>query len=115
MARDVYAYKCQKCGELHYPYRMRCKGCGDNDWEEFDPVPLPKEGKLLTFTRVYNLPGDFEVATLGLGIVELVNGMRMTAQIEIEEPRIGMDVVGSVEVVRRDLYDAYHGMVFREA
>jgi uncharacterized OB-fold protein len=115
MAKDVYAYRCRKCGELHYPFRMRCKGCGDNEWEEFDPVPLPKKGKLLTFTRVHNLPADFEVATLGLGIIELENGIRMTGQIDIDEPAFGMDVIGSVEVVRTDEYNAYHGMVFRQA
>ena len=53
---------------------------------EFDTVPLPKKGKLLTFTTVYNLPPDFNVAKLGLGIVELENGMRITGQLKIAEP-----------------------------
>ena len=86
MALEIYAYKCKKCGQLHYPYRMVCKKCGKNDVFEFDTVPLPRKGKLLTFTTVYNLPPDFNVAKLGLGIVELENGMRITGQIKIAEP-----------------------------
>ena len=61
MQRDIYAYQCRQCGHLHYPFRMVCKGCRQNDFFEFDIVPLPKKGKLLTFTTVYNLPAEFEV------------------------------------------------------
>ena len=28
MALEIYAYKCKKCGQLHYPFRMVCKKCG---------------------------------------------------------------------------------------
>jgi uncharacterized OB-fold protein len=100
---------------MHYPFRMVCKGCKQNDFFEFDTVPLPKTGKLLTFTTVYNLPAQYEVATLGLGIVELENGMRMLGQIEIDDPQIGMAVKGSVKVVRAETYDNYYGMVFTAA
>ena len=115
MAREIYAYKCRLCGTMHYPFRMVCKGCKQNDFFEFDTVPLPKTGKLLTFTTVYNLPAQYEVATLGLGIVELENGMRMLGQIEIDDPQIGMAVKGSVQVVREETYDNYYGMVFTAA
>jgi len=115
MERDLYAYKCRKCGTLHYPFRMVCKECGENDFFEFDTVPLPRKGKLLTFTFVHALPADFETARLGLGIVELENGIRLTGQIEIEDPKIGMAVKGRVEVVRREMYDARYGMIFRAA
>lgn len=115
MAREIYAYKCRRCGTLHYPMRMVCKGCKQNDFFEFDTEPLPKTGKLLTFTTVYNLPAQYEVATLGLGIVELDNGLRMLGQIEIDAPAIGMEVKGSVRVVRQETYDSYYGMVFTAA
>ncbi|MEA2011135.1 MAG: hypothetical protein U9N78_10565, partial [Actinomycetota bacterium] len=71
MAREIYAYKCRLCDTMHYPFRMVCKNCKQNDFFEFDTVPLPRDGKLLTFTKVYNLPPQYEVPTLGLGIVEL--------------------------------------------
>lgn len=115
MQREVYAYRCRRCGTLHYPFRMVCKGCRQNDFFEFDPVPLPKAGKLLTFTRVHNLPGQYDVPSLTLGIVELENGLRMLGQLDIDEPALGMEVTGDVEVVRSETYDDYHGMVFRAA
>ena len=115
MARQIYAYRCRLCDTMHYPFRMVCSGCKQNDYFEFDTVPLPKTGTLLTFTRVYNLPAQYEVATLGLGIVELENGMRMLGQLEIDDPTIGMAVQGSVEVVREEPYDNFYGMVFRAA
>ncbi len=115
MAREVYAYRCQRCGTLHYPFRMVCKNCKENGFFEFDVEPLPKNGKLLTYTTVHTLPAQYDVATLGLGIVELENGMRMLGQLEIDEPALGMEVVGEVAVVRQEPYDDYYGMVFRAA
>lgn len=115
MAREIYAYRCRLCDTMHYPFKMVCSGCKQNDFFEFDTVPLPKAGRLLTFTTVYNLPAQYEVATLGLGIVELENGMRMLGQLEIDEPVMGMPVQGTVEIVREEPYDNYYGMVFRAA
>jgi len=115
MAREIYAYRCRLCDTMHYPFRMVCSGCKQNDFFEFDTVPLPKAGKLLTFTKVYNLPAQYEVATLGLGIVELENGMRMLGQLDIDEPAIGMPVQGTVEIVREEPYENFYGMVFRAA
>jgi uncharacterized OB-fold protein len=114
MAREIYAYRCRRCGHVHYPYRMVCKSCGENEHNEFDPVPLPKEGTLLTFTELHNLPSDYEVPRLKLGIVELDGGIRITGQLDVTEPRIGMRVKGTVEVVRTESYDSRYGMVFRE-
>jgi scaffold protein (connect acetoacetyl-CoA thiolase and HMG-CoA synthase) len=115
MSLEIYAYQCKKCGQLHYPYRMVCKQCGKNEHDEFDPVPLPKKGKLLTFTNVYSLPADFSVAKLGLGIVELENGIRMMGQLSIPKPQIGMAVSGKVEVVREGDYSKNYGIVFYPA
>ncbi|HRY30738.1 MAG TPA: OB-fold domain-containing protein [Elusimicrobiota bacterium] len=109
---DIYAYKCRKCGHVNYPYRLVCKKCRGNEHEEFDPVPLPKKGRLLTFTRLHTLPADFLVATLSLGIVELENGVRITGQLNIPEPAIGMKVKGEVEPVRTDEFRKHYGMVF---
>ena len=52
---------------------------------------------------------------LGLGIVELDNGARVTGQIDIDEPELGMAVEGSVEVVRHEQYTDYWGLVFHAA
>jgi len=107
---EIYGYQCAKCGRVNYPNRTLCRQCRHND---FKPVPLPRDGKLLTFTRLSTLPGDFDVPEITLGIVELSNGVRMTAQLDIPKPKSGMAVQGEVKVVRKDEYNQYHGMVFR--
>ena len=115
MELNIFAYKCRKCGTLHYPYKTTCKKCGDNDHFEFDIVPLPKKGKLMTYTILYNPPSDYEVKTLALGIVVLEDGNRITGQLNIAEPKIGMKVDGKIEVVRKDEYKKHLGMVFYKA
>ena len=114
MENNIYAYKCKRCGHVHYPYRTICKKCGQNAHNEFDIVPLAKKGKLITFTHLYTLPADYEIVKLTLGIVELDDGMRITGQLKMEEPKIGMKVKGEVEVVRKDEYNKYLGMVFHK-
>jgi uncharacterized OB-fold protein len=115
MEMNIYAYKCKRCGHVQYPYRTICRKCHDNDHNEFDIVPLPKAGKLLTFTHLYNPPADFELVFLSLGIVALEDGNKITGQIKIRNPKVGMSVVGKVEKVRQDGYTTNYGMVFYEA
>jgi len=112
MELNIYAYKCQKCGHVQYPYRTLCRQCGENDHAEFDPVPMAKKGKLVTYTHLYTLPADYETVTLSLGIVELEDGNKITGQLNIKDPKIGMKVTGEVKVVRKDLYNKHYGMVF---
>ncbi|HUN65194.1 MAG TPA: OB-fold domain-containing protein [Bacteroidota bacterium] len=115
MEMNIYGYKCRRCGQIHYPYKTICKKCGENDHNEFDIVPLPKKGTLLTYTTLYNPPSDYEVVTLVLGIVELEGGHRITGQLKIREPKIGMKVRAGVEQVRSDEYRKHYGMVFYAA
>lgn len=109
MQLDILGYRCKKCSYINYPNRTLCRKCGH---DAFEPVPLPKKGKLLTYSRLFTLPGDFEVADITLGIVELENGVRMTGRIKIGNPKMGMPVVGKVEVVRQADYEKRRGMVF---
>ncbi len=115
MHRRILGYRCRACGTLHYPFRMRCRSCGNLEFFEFDPEPLPTSGTLVTFTHVHNLPAQYAVARLGLGVVELAEGVRVVGQLEIEEPVLGMEVEGRVGVVRREIYDDYWGFIFRAA
>lgn len=114
MEKNIYAYKCKRCGHVQYPYRTICSNCGENDHNEFDIVPMAKQGKLVTFTHLYTLPADFETVKLTLGIVELDDGNKITGQLNIEKPKIGMKVKGDVHVVRQELYEKRLGMVFSE-
>lgn len=113
MDRNVYAYRCTRCGTLHYPFRMRCRNCGELEPFSFAPEPLPRRGTLLTFTFVHNLPAEFEMARLGLGIVEMADDVRVTGQIEIRDPVIGMEVEAEVGVVRHQRYEDFYGLIFR--
>jgi uncharacterized OB-fold protein len=115
MEMNIYAYKCKRCGYVQYPYRTICRKCGENDHNEFDPVPMAKKGKLLTYTHLYTLPADYETVKLTFGIVELEDGNRITGQLNIKEPEIGMSLEGKIQVVRKDLYDKWLGMVFYKA
>lgn len=115
MEKNIYAYKCKRCGHLHYPYRTICKNCGENDHNEFDIVPMAKTGKLITYTHLYTLPADYETVRLTLGIVQLDDGLKITGQLKMEDPKIGMKVKGEVAVVRKDEYDNHLGMIFSEA
>jgi hypothetical protein len=112
MTKAILGYKCKKCGALHYPYRMVCKACKSLEHDNFEAVPLPNKGSLVTFTELYTLPGDFNVSTIGLGIVKLENGLAVTGQIKIDQPKIGMKVTGRVEPVRQSDYSESFGMVF---
>ena len=119
MRKPILGYKCKKCGHVMYPYRSRCAACHETVFEGndivFDTVPLPQDGELLTYTDVYALPPEFDVVKLTLGIVQLEGGQRMTGQLRIAAPTIGMKVHGEVEVVRKDEYTKHYGMVFYEA
>jgi uncharacterized OB-fold protein len=112
MKEQILGYKCSKCKTVHYPNRAICRKCGN---DKFEIEPLPEKGKLLTFTHLYNPAGDFEVPVLDLGIVELSNGCRITGQMKIENPKIGMKVIGKIEKVRQSGYTSYKGMVFYKA
>ena len=112
MNMNIIAFKCKKCGNEHYPFRTLCPKCHHNDFTTF---PMPRNGKLLTYTHLHTLPSDYEVSSITLGIVELENGLRMTGQLEIEKPKIGMKVKGTVGVVRQDDFNKSYGMIFHKA
>ncbi|MFH1729530.1 MAG: OB-fold domain-containing protein [Pseudomonadota bacterium] len=115
MSLNVYAYKCTECGYLNYPYHMICKKCSKGMYDKFEQVPLPKNGKLVTFTKTFALPADFEVEALSLGIVELENGVKVLGQLDIDEPKMGMKVKGEVKTVREDEFKSNQGFVFYKA
>jgi uncharacterized OB-fold protein len=112
MQMHILGFKCRKCGHVHYPFRWRCRKCLCVD---FDTVPLPDTGTLVTYTTVHALPGDFEVPRLTLGIVQLDNGNRITGQVRIDNPSMGMKVRGEIEVVRKSGYQRHLGVVFYQA
>ena len=90
---QMYAYKCKKCGKLHHPRYIVCQN-PDCDGREFEKIPLEGHCKLLTWTRVFNLPEGYMCPWLNFGIVEFDNGVRATGQIGFDDGiESGMDTV----------------------
>ncbi len=78
----IVAYRCKKCGKLHYPFHDRCLACRHREFEQVKPQGM---AKLLTYTRIYNLPWGFDQRYLTIGVVEFENGVRAMGQIHVDE------------------------------
>lgn len=73
------AARCRACDKVSFPPRRICASCKA---AAFDPVTLPDEGTLVTWTVIRVAPKDFALqAPYVVGIVELEDGVRITAQI----------------------------------
>jgi uncharacterized OB-fold protein len=87
------AGKCKKCGEVFFPPRIVCAECKGR---EFDKINLSDEGKVVTYTVIRVAPTSFaDEAPYAVGIIELKDGVRITAQIvdcALDQIKIGMDV-----------------------
>jgi hypothetical protein len=87
------AGKCQNCGRTSFPPRLVCPQCKGT---KFETVVLGDEGTLLTFTVVRVASDKFSKETpYAVGVVELQDGVRVTAQIvdvDVDDLRIGQKV-----------------------
>lgn len=73
------AGKCTKCGFIAFPPRLVCPQCGNR---KFEKTKLADSGTILTFTIIRVPPHQFEdQAPYAVGIAELDDGVRLTAQI----------------------------------
>ena len=73
-------YRCKKCGQLDFPKMSPCPSC----WgEEFDVVPLNRQGKLYSFSD--NFIGQAGMKTpYSFGYIDLPENLRIFAQLEGE-------------------------------
>lgn len=87
------AYRCAKCGKVFFPKRLVCDNCGSR---EFALAEYSDRGKLITYTVIHTGPAGFRTQTPYIvGIIELENKVRLTAQlvdIEPENVKTGMNV-----------------------
>ena len=107
----ITAYRCKACGRLHYPFHDRCLDCKSRQFEKVKP-----EGKvkLVTFTRIYNLPWGFDQRYLTIGIVEFENGIKAMGQIDVTEEiqlKTGMTLLPSWGPVRQQYGEDVYGLV----
>jgi uncharacterized protein len=96
----IVAYKCVKCGKIHYPFHDRCMVCKGREFEKITPQGDPK---LLTFTQIFNLPWGYDVRFLVLGVAEFENGIKAMGQIKadsLDGLKLGMKMKASWEPVR---------------
>ena len=114
----MYAYRCKKCGKLHFPKYVVCQN-PDCDGREFEAEELGGKAKLLTWTRVYNLPEGYTAPWLNFGIVEFPNGVRATGQIGFDDIADGMTVNATVGVIRdfeikykESVHEPEYGFIF---
>jgi uncharacterized OB-fold protein len=108
----ITAYQCKQCGKIHYPYHDRCLSCRGR---EFVSIKPQGKVKLLTFTRIYNLPWGFDQRYLVLGIAEFENGVRAMGQIKADEDtplKTGMLMEPSWEPVRVQAGENVYGLKF---
>jgi uncharacterized OB-fold protein len=108
---ELVAYKCKKCGRVHYPFHDRCAECKNTEFEEIQPEG---NAKLLTFTQIFNLPWGFDQRFLIIGVGEFENGVKAMGQVKadsIDGLKLGMEMKPSWEVVRSQYGENTYGLM----
>jgi uncharacterized OB-fold protein len=90
--------KCKKCGKAYIAIRRVCPICGSR---ELDEIKLSGQGHVYSYTVIHAAPEGFENSTpYIIGIIELKEGIRLTAQIVDCKPD-EIDIGTPVEMVLR--------------
>lgn len=108
----IVAYKCKKCGRIHYPFHERCLSCKSR---EFDPIKPEGNIKLLTFTRIFNLPWGFDQRYLIIGVGEFENGVKAMGRINVDDSyplETGMVMKPTWSPVRVRYGENVYGLMF---
>jgi uncharacterized OB-fold protein len=108
----ITAYRCKKCGRLHYPFHDRCLDCRGREFEQVKPEG---EAKLLAYTAIYNLPWGFDQRYLIIGIAEFANKIKAMGQIRVEsveQLKRGLKMTASWQPVRMQNGEAVYGLMY---
>jgi scaffold protein (connect acetoacetyl-CoA thiolase and HMG-CoA synthase) len=93
MSTQLTALKCKKCNKVYIPPKYLCTECSGGELEE---VKISGQGKVYTFTTIRVPPTAYKDSPpYDLGIIELENGLRLTARMtngEGKEMKIGSTV-----------------------
>jgi uncharacterized OB-fold protein len=109
---ELVAYKCKKCGKVHFPFHDRCLSCKGR---EFDKIKPEGNAKLLTFTQIFNLPWGFDQRFIFVGVAEFENGVKAMGQIKANAPdelKLGMTLKPTWDVVRVISGENVYGLKF---
>ena len=110
---QIVAYKCKRCGKVHYPLHERCLACKGREFEQLAPQG---KAKLLTWTRIFNLPWGFDERYLTIGVVEFENGIRAMGRIDVDEfyaLKDGMTLDPDWAPVRKQYGESVYGLMLR--
>ena len=108
----ITAYKCKKCGRVHYPQHERCLSCKHREFEEVTPEG---HAKLIAYTQIFNLPWGFDERFLIIGVGQFENGVKAMGQIKAESLdglATGMMLEASWEPVRYTYGEPVFGLKF---
>ncbi len=109
---EIVAFKCKKCGKVHFPYHDRCSSCKGREFEKIKPQG---NAKLITFSQIFNLPWGFDNRFLFVGVAEFENGIKAMGQIKATSPAeltLGMAMQPHWEPVRFQAGENVYGLVF---
>lgn len=94
--------RCKGCGAIYYPSRRKCVECKS---EELEPYELPKVGRILSYTIIYEAPKRFKkYEPYAVALIELEDGSRILSQltdVDLDKVHVGMEV----EATLRRLYE----------
>lgn len=110
--RVFTAYKCKRCGRMHYPFHDRCMDCKGREFEEVKPRG---NAKLLTYTAIFSLPCGFDQHFLILGVAEFEDNVKALGQIKVDsvdQLKVGMIVNSSWEPIRFQSGEDVYGLKF---
>lgn len=108
----ITAYKCVKCGKIHFPYHDRCLECKSREFETYIPQG---NARLVTFSQIFNLPWGFDERFLIIAIAEFENGVKAMGQVKadsIDGLKLGMKMKPSWEVVRVKSGEEVYGLKY---
>jgi len=101
--------KCEDCGAEFFPPVYKCRECGSRHLLNKN---MPRTGKILTHTQVYEpLPGFGSQIPLNLAVIELENGARVLGQI-VDTPQEKIETGARAKaVIRRVRVDGDSGLI----
>jgi uncharacterized OB-fold protein len=108
----IRAYRCKKCGKVHYPFHDRCMACKGREFEVIKPQG---KARLLTYTQIFNLPWGFDQRFLIIGVAEFEDGVKAMGQVianSVDELKIGMAVEASWEPIRMQYGENVYGIKY---
>jgi len=116
---NLIGNQCTVCNKIYFPPRESCPYCRRKSMGKMKDVKLSNNGKIVTYTIIYDAPENFEgQAPYPIAIIELDEGPRITAQIvdcKLDDVKIGMRVKATFRKIQEDGYIGaiYYGYKFK--